>query len=102
MIISDHFRIGDRKMAIFGYQHVQYLISRQRIRIKKREMFCWKALVISFSKIYKLILQKGPSSLNFFLSISFTLICVILRKSSLISSFRSTHVYKIEIKQNNK
>jgi histone H2A len=39
-------------MAIFGYQHVQYLMSRQRIRIKQREMFCWKALVISFSKIY--------------------------------------------------
>ena len=43
----------DRKMAIFGHQHVQYPISRQRIRIKQREMFRWKALVISFSKIYK-------------------------------------------------
>ena len=28
----------DRKMAIFGYQRVQYPISRQRIRIKQREM----------------------------------------------------------------
>ena len=36
----------DRKMAIFGYQHVQYPISRQRIRIKQREMFRWKALQI--------------------------------------------------------
>jgi hypothetical protein len=41
----------DPKMAIFGYQHVQYLISRQRIRIKQREMFRWKALEFSFSKI---------------------------------------------------
>ncbi len=41
------FRILYRKMAIFGYLHVQYPISRQRIRIKQREMFCWKAVVIT-------------------------------------------------------
>ena len=43
----------DRKMAIFGYEHVQHPISRQRIRIKQREIFRWKSFVISFSKIYK-------------------------------------------------
>ena len=43
----------DRKMAIFGYQHVQHPISRQRIRIQHKEKFFWKVLVISFSKIYK-------------------------------------------------
>ncbi len=56
MFIFDHFRLIrmlDRKMAIFGYQHVQYPISRQRIRIKQRKMFRWKALLISFSKINK-------------------------------------------------
>jgi hypothetical protein len=49
--IFDHFRILDRKMAIFGYQHVQYPLSRERIRIKQREMIRWEALVMSFSKI---------------------------------------------------
>jgi hypothetical protein len=34
----------DRKMAIFGFQHVQYPISLQRITIKQREIFRWKAL----------------------------------------------------------
>ena len=45
----------DRKMAIFGYQHVQCPISRQRIRIEHKEKFFWKALVISFSEKYKTI-----------------------------------------------
>jgi hypothetical protein len=56
MFIFDHYRLILGYWTIFdifGFQHVQYPILRQRITIKQREMFCWKALVISFLKINK-------------------------------------------------
>ena len=52
-----------RKNVYFGYfrlileclhkNGIQYPLYRQRIIIEHKEKFFWKALVISFSKIYK-------------------------------------------------
>jgi hypothetical protein len=61
MFIFDYFRVflvfNTKKMAIFGHPFGLYPISRQRIGITLRlELgFRWKALVTSFSKIYKSI-----------------------------------------------
>jgi hypothetical protein len=59
MFIFDYIRaffyVKYQKMAIFGHQYGLYPITRHRTGIMLRCMFCWKALVISFSKIYKSI-----------------------------------------------
>ena len=58
MLIFDYFSLFLVlliNMTIFGDEYGQNLISRQRIRVKLRQMFRWETLVISFSKINKSI-----------------------------------------------
>jgi hypothetical protein len=43
-----------QNMDIFGYQHVQYPIFRQRKLIKHKEKFFWKALIFDIMKRIKI------------------------------------------------
>ena len=59
----------DRKMAIFRYQHVQLPISRSQIRIKHKEKFFGKLIILAFQKNKKQFIKtnsrKRPSLIFF-------------------------------------